>query len=106
MKFAVIETGGKQYKVSEGDSIKVEKLPGEHKEGDKITFDKVLLLSDGKETKIGTPYIKGAKIEAVFKEEGKNKKIMVIRFKSKSRYFKKRGHRQPFTKVEVGAIKA
>jgi len=105
MKFAVIETGGKQYKISEGDSLKIEKLSGEYKEGDKITFDKVLLLNDGKETKIGNPYIEGAKIEAVFKEEGKYKKVMVIRFKSKSRYFKKRGHRQPFTKVEIGTIK-
>jgi len=77
----------------------------ESKDGDKVTFDKVLLLNDGKETKIGTPYIEGAKIEAVFKEEGRNKKVMVIKFKSKSRYFKKRGHRQPFTKVEIGSIK-
>ena len=105
MKFAVIETGGKQYRVSEGDSLKIEKLSGEYKEGDKITFDKVLLLNDGKETKIGTPYIDGAKVETVFKEEGKNKKVMVIRFKSKSRYFKKRGHRQPFTKIEINSIK-
>ncbi len=103
--FAVIETGGKQYRVSQGDSLKVEKLSGEYKEGDKVTFDKVLLLNDGKETKMGTPYIEGVKIEAVFKEEGRDKKVMVIRFKSKSRYFKKRGHRQPFTKVEIGAIK-
>jgi len=105
MSFAVIQTGGKQYRVSEGDSLKIEKLPGDHKEGDKIVFDKVLLIDDGKETKIGTPYIGGAKIEATFSGEGRNKKITVIRFKSKSRYFKKRGHRQPFAKVKISKVK-
>jgi len=105
MKFAVIETGGKQYKVSEGDSLLVEKLPGEHKEGGKIVFDKVLLVDDGKSTKVGAPYLTGVKVEAVFDEEGKAKKVVVIRFKSKSRYFKKKGHRQPYTKVTIGSIK-
>jgi len=103
--FAVIETGGKQYKIFEGDSLSVEKIPGDHKEGAKITFDKVLLVDDGKETKVETPYIEGAKIEAVLEEEGKGKKVTVIRFRPKSRYFKKKGHRQPFTKVKIGTIK-
>jgi len=103
--FAIVETGGKQYKISEGDTLSVEKIPGDHKEGAKITFDKVLLIDDGKETKIGTPYIEGAKIEAVFESEGKGKKVMVIRFRPKSRYFKKKGHRQPFTKIKIAAIK-
>ena len=103
--FAIVETGGKQYKISEGDTLSVEKIPGDHKEGAKITFDKVLLIDDGKETKIGTPYIEGAKIEAVFESEGRKKKISVIRFRPKSRYFKKKGHRQPFTKVKIEAIK-
>lgn len=101
MAFAVIQTGGKQYKVSEGDLIAIEKLPGEHKEGDKITFDTVLLKDDGKETTVGTPHIEGAKVEAKFVEEGRAKKISVIRFRSKSRYFKNKGHRQPFAKVEI-----
>jgi large subunit ribosomal protein L21 len=105
MKFAVIETGGKQYKITEGDTLSVEKIPGEYKEGSKITFDKVLLIDDGKETKVGNPYIEGAKIEAMFEETGKNKKVTVIRFRPKSRYFKKKGHRQPFTKVKIAAIK-
>jgi len=105
MKFAVIQTGGKQYKVAEGDTISIEKLPGEHKDGDKVTFDKVLLVSDDKDTKIGAPYIANAKVEAIFKEDGKGKKLHIIKFKSKSNYSKKIGHRQPFTKVAISSIK-
>lgn len=104
-EFAVIETGGKQYKVSAGDVVKIEKLPGEHKEGDKITFDKVLLVDNGKDTTIGTPYIKGAKVLGLFQGDGRAKKINVIKFKSKSRYFKKRGHRQPFTTIKIESLK-
>jgi len=104
MKFAVIETGGKQYKVSEGDTVKIEKLSDENKVGDKITFDKVLLIDDGKETKVGTPYIDGAKVSAVLSEAGKDKKIHIIKFKSKSNYSKKIGHRQPFNKVLIEKI--
>jgi len=103
MKFAVIETGGKQYKVSEGDVIKIEKLSGEHKEGDKIIFDKILLLDDGK-TEIGNPYLKGKKVEASFVEDGKDKKIHIIKFKSKSNYSKKIGHRQPYNRVKIEKI--
>ena len=105
MKFAIIETGGKQYKISPDQSIKIEKLEGENKKGDKIVFDKVLLINDGTDVTVGTPYIDGAKIEAVYEEQGRDKKISVIRFKSKSRYFKKKGHRQIHDKVKVGAIK-
>lgn len=109
-QFAVIETGGKQYKVSIGDVLSVEKLSlggkkKEYKEGDKITFDKVMLFDNGKDTTIGTPYISKAKVEATFQEEGKGKKINVIQYKSKSRYFKKKGHRQPYTKVKITSIK-
>ncbi|MBU1557437.1 50S ribosomal protein L21 [Patescibacteria group bacterium] len=104
MKFAVIETGGKQYKVSEGDVIKIEKLSEEHKEGDKITFDKVLLIDDGKDTVVGTPYIAKAKVESTFVEDGKDKKIHIIKFKSKSNYSKKIGHRQPYNKVKIEKI--
>jgi len=105
MKFAIIETGGKQYKIVEGQTLSVEKIPGDHKEGAKIIFDKVLLASDGKDTKIGTPYIEGAKIETTFENNGREKKVSVIRFRPKSRHFKKKGHRQPFTKVKVASIK-
>ena len=105
-EFAVIFTGGKQYIVSVGDVVTIEKLEREHKEGDKVTFDKVLLVDNGKDTTtIGTPYIDGAKVTGVFQEEGKGKKLHVIRFKSKSRYFKKYGHRQPYNKVKIEALK-
>lgn len=104
-EFAVIETGGKQYKVSAGDDVKIEKLSGEFKEGDKITFEKVLLVDNGKDTTIGTPYIEKAKVLGTLKEIGRNKKISVIRFRAKSRYFKKKGHRQPFFKVHIDALK-
>ena len=104
-EFAVIQTGGKQYKVSVGDDLRIEKLAGVFKEGDKITFDKVLLVDNGKDTTIGVPYIDRAKVRATLKEIGRSKKISVIRFKSKSRYFKKKGHRQPFFKVKIESIK-
>ena len=104
-EFAVIATGGKQYQVRAGDVLKIEKIKGEFKKGDKITFDKVLLVDDGQDTTIGTPYISGAKVEAVFEEAGKNKKIEVVKYKAKSRYYKRRGHRQPYFKVKIQAIK-
>lgn len=106
MSFVIIKTGGKQYKVSKGDSIKIEKIKAkkELKEGDKISFDEVLLIDSGKTTKIGTPMIKGAKVEAVIEKIGRAKKISVIRFKSKSRHFKRKGHKQPFFQVKIGKI--
>lgn len=102
--FAVIETGGKQYKVAEGQIITIEKLDGEFKTGGKVIFDKVLMKDDGKNTTLGDPTIKGAKVEAKLVEAGRGKKITVIHYKSKSRYFRKNGHRQPFTKVEITKI--
>lgn len=104
-EFAVIATGGKQYQVSAGDVLKIEKIKGEFKEGDKISFDKVLLVDDGKDTTIGSPYIAGAKVEAELKEIGRAPKIDVIKYKAKSRYFKKRGHRQPYFKIRITNIK-
>lgn len=104
-EFAVIESGGKQYSVSVGDVVKIEKLSGDHKEGGKIIFDKVLLVDNGKDTTIGTPYIDKARVEGVLEKEGRDKKINVIRFKSKSRYFKQKGHRQPFMKVRINEIR-
>jgi large subunit ribosomal protein L21 len=104
-EFAVIETGGKQYKVAEGDVLTIEKLVGEYKDGDSISFDKVLLVDDGTNTTIGDPYIAKAVVEASFIEEGKAKKMNILRFKSKSRYLKQTGHRQPFAKVKIEKIK-
>ncbi len=103
-KFAIIETGGKQYRVSEGDVITIEKLEGDFNQGDKIVFDKVLMTDDGKKSDIGTPYLTGAKVTAELVEQGRAKKVTVIRYKAKSRYFKKKGHRQPFMKVKVTTL--
>jgi large subunit ribosomal protein L21 len=105
MEFAVIQTGGKQYNVSKGDVITIEKLAGEHKEGEKIVFDKVLLVDDGKDTTIGTPYIAKAAVKGTITEIGRAPKITVVHYKQKSRYFKKNGHRQPFFKVKIEALK-
>ena len=95
--FAIKKTGGKQYKVAEGDTFIIEKL--EH-EGDSVVFEDVLLVAGG-EIKVGKPFVTGAKVEAKILEEGKGKKKMVFRYKSKTRYKKKKGHRQPFTKVQI-----
>lgn len=104
-EFAVIQTGGKQYKVSVGDTIKIEKLTGEYKKGDKTTFDKVLLVDNAKDTTIGTPYIAGAKVEGELVEIGRDPKVLVVKYKSKSRYLVRQGHRQHFFKVKILTIK-
>ena len=103
MQFAVIKTGGKQYKVSEGDVLSVEKL--EHKE-DKILFDQVLLIAKDEDIKVGKPLVSGAKVEAKVIDEGKGKKKMVFRYKNKTRRRKKKGHRQLYTKVQITKISA
>ena len=100
--FAVIETGGKQYKVVEQDIIFVEKLDAN--EGDEIVFDSVLALSDANGFKAGTPTVAGAKVTAKVLKNGKNKKIYVMKYKSKKNEKKKIGHRQPYTKVQVLTI--
>ncbi|MDQ5893709.1 MAG: large subunit ribosomal protein [Patescibacteria group bacterium] len=104
-EFAVIQTGGKQYKVKAGDEIKIEKILGDHKEGDKIVFDKVLLVDNGSDTTIGTPYISAAKVTATITKIGRLPKIDVIKYKQKSKYFKKNGHRQPYFQVKIEGLK-
>ena len=104
-EFAVIFTGGKQYKVSEGSLVSIEKITGEYKKGDKLSFDKVLLVDDGKDATIGTPYIKGAKVDEEIVEIGRTRKVMVVKYKQKSRYLKRNGHRQPFFQVKITSIK-
>lgn len=104
--FAVIMTGGKQYQVRVGDELKIEKIIGEYKVGDKLSFDKVLLIDAAGETKIGAPEIKGAKVEAELKEIGRLPKVVVVHYKQKSKYFKKYGHKQPFFKVAITSITA
>ena len=100
--YAIIETGGKQYKVIEQDIIFVEKL--DVNEGDEIVFDSVLALSDDNGFKVGTPTVAGAKVTAKVLKNGKNKKIYVFKYKSKKNEKKKIGHRQPFTKVQIVKI--
>jgi len=100
--YAVFETGGKQYRVSEGSVIWVEKLPGEP--GDVIRFDRLLMVGSGSHVTIGRPYIDGAAVNARITKQGKAKKILVFKYKSKSNYRKRYGHRQPFTKLVVEGI--
>lgn len=102
MKFAVIETGGKQYKVSPGSKIKVEKLDATG--GGSFVFDKVLLVADGDAVQIGTPYVSGAKVEARVLRQARDKKKIVFKYHPKTRYRKMKGHRQHFTEVEVTKI--
>ena len=102
--YAVIETGGKQYKVSEGDVIFIEKL--EVAEGDSVTFDKVLVVADGENVTVGAPLVSGATVTAKVEKQGKAKKIYVFKMKRKKNERKKKGHRQPFTKVTIEKINA
>ncbi len=101
--YAIIATGGKQYKVAEGDIIRVEKLGLEA--GATVTFDQVLAVNKG-ELVVGEPTVANANVSATVVEEGKNKKVIVYRYKRKSGYHKKNGHRQPFTKVKIEKINA
>ena len=101
--YAIIESCGKQYKVAEGDVVFFEKLDTE--EGKKVTFDKVILVSDEGKVEIGNPYVKGAKVEGKVVAHGKGKKIIVFKYKAKKNYRRKQGHRQPYTKVEITAVK-
>ena len=100
--YAIIETGGKQYKVTEGDTLFIEKLPAEA--GDNVTFDKVLAVLDGDKATFGTPVVEGAKVEASVVKNGKGKKVIVFKYKPKKNYRRKQGHRQPYTKVTIGKI--
>ena len=102
--YAVIEACGKQYKVTKGDVVFFEKL--EVEEGKKVTFDKVVLLSDDGKVEVGAPYVKGIKVEGKVVAHGKGKKIIVFKYKAKKNYRRKQGHRQPYTKVEITAIKS
>lgn len=101
--YAIIESCGKQYKVAEGDVVFFEKLDAE--EGKKITFDKVILVSEDGKVQVGNPYVKGIKVEGKVVSHGKGKKIIVFKMKAKKNYRRKQGHRQPYTKVEITSIK-
>lgn len=105
MSFAVIQTGGKQYKVAVGDEISVEKITGDYKVGDSVTIDSVVLKDDGKATVLGAPFISGSSVTATITESGKLDKVMVVRYRQKSRYHKRNGHRQPYMSLKIDAIK-
>ena len=100
--FAIIETGGKQYKVKEGDILKVEKIP--LMPGDGLRFEKVLLIADGESVSVGHPYLEGVFAEGMLIRQGRHKKKIVFRYHSKTRYRKRKGHRQPFTEIKITGI--
>ena len=100
--YAIIQTGGKQYRVSEGDVVSIEKLTAA--EGEEVVFDQVLTVVSDSDIKIGKPVVDGAKVTAKVVEHGKGKKILVFKYKAKSNYRKRQGHRQPYTKVEISKI--
>ncbi len=97
--FAIIKTGGKQYLAVPGHKIKIEKI--DEAEGKEITFDQVLLLQKGKAIKIGAPLVKGAKVTAKILKQDRAKKVIIFKYRPKKRYQKKKGHRQPYTQVEI-----
>jgi len=102
--YAIIETGGKQYKVAEGDAIYVEKLGAQ--ESETVNFDKIIAVGEGADLKVGAPYVDGAKVTAKVLKEGKAKKVIVFKYKAKSGYKRTQGHRQPYTKVVIEKIEA
>ena len=100
--YAVVATGGKQYKVSEGDILRVEKLAGDV--GETVSLDQVLMVSDGEDVRIGRPLVENAAVNASIVEQGKAKKILVFKYKRRKRYRKKQGHRQSFTAIKIDNI--
>ena len=102
--YAVIQTGGKQYRVSEGDTVKVEKLDAD--EGASVNFDTVLMVADGDNIKVGTPFVEGGKVTATVQSQGRAKKIEIIKFRRRKHYDKRTGHRQYFTELKITGISA
>lgn len=102
--YAILKTGGKQYKVSEGDTIYIEKL--EQEDGSAVTFQEVLAVGEGDSLKVGTPFVEGASVSGTVVKNGKGKKIHIFKMKPKKGYRKRQGHRQPYTKVTISAINA
>ena len=102
--YAIIKTGGKQYRVSEGDTLRVERLTAG--EGDSVEFDEVLMVGEGDSVKIGTPLVDGSKVTATIKAHGRGKKVEIIKFRRRKHHMKRMGHRQDFTEVEITGISA
>jgi large subunit ribosomal protein L21 len=101
--YAIIETGGKQYKVEEGKSVRVEKLP--EAKGEVVVFERVLLVNNGEDMQVGKPYLDGCRVEGKLVSQGRNRKIIVFKFKAKKNYKRTQGHRQPFSEVLIQKIK-
>ena len=104
MMYAVIETGGKQYRVTEGQTLKVEKLAAD--EGATVDLDKVLMVANGEDIKVGAPYVAGGKVTATIKAHGRGKKVMIVKFRRRKHHRKTQGHRQSYTEIEITGIKA
>ena len=102
--YAVIETGGKQYRVTKGQSLKIEKL--DKSEGDQVDFDKVLMVGSGDDVKVGSPYLTSGKVQAKVLAQGRHKKVNILKFRRRKHHMKRQGHRQDFTEVEITEIKA
>jgi large subunit ribosomal protein L21 len=102
--YAVIQTGGKQYRVSQGDKVKVEKLSAE--EGATVELDKVLMVGEGEDVKVGAPYVEGGSVTATVKAHGRHDKIKIIKFKRRKHHMKRQGHRQWYTELQIDAINA
>ena len=102
--YAVIQTGGKQYRVSEGDILRVEKLGAE--EGAEMELDKVLMIADGDNVKVGAPYVEGGKVSATVKSHGRGKKVKIVKFRRRKQYLKRQGHRQSYTELQITGISA
>lgn len=102
--YAVIQTGGKQYRVAEGDTLKVEKLAAD--EGASVDIEKVLMIADGDDIKVGAPYVEGGKVTATVKSHGRGKKVKIIKFRRRKHHMKRQGHRQWYTELQVTGISA
>ena len=102
--YAVIQTGGKQYRVAQGDTLRVEKLGAD--EGATVELDKVLMVADGENVTVGKPFVEGGKVTATVKAHGRGKKVKIIKFKRRKHHMKRQGHRQWFTELEVTGISA
>lgn len=102
--YAVVNTGGKQYRVEKGETLRIEKIPGEV--GSQVTFDKVLMVADGENVRLGQPLLEKAAVQASIVQQDKAKKIIVFKYKRRKRYRRKQGHRQPFTAIRIDGIEA
>lgn len=102
--YAVVNTGGKQYKVQKGETLRIEKIPGEV--GAQVTFDKVLMVADGENVRVGQPLLEKAAVQASIVEQDRAKKIIIFKYKRRKRYRRKQGHRQPYTAIRIDGIEA